>query len=369
MKNYWTPEQDQYIRDHWEKEDDDALAAAVGHPVPATHARRLKLGLKKCEGSRGPDWSQKEVDYIREVWGDKTIPQIARHLKRSINAVKIKAVRLGYTGQTWSGEMMSARKVSELLGVDVHTVCDIWIPKYGLKGKRRRLGAGKRTTTIIMFTDLLEWLEKNQALWDSRRLELYGLGMEYDWLHEKRRIDAGKPVRTAQKWTSEEDARMIALYKKGDKTYAEIGQELGRPASGIQHRLNRLDVWGSGKYIGDPQKSQKAAVKENFEKLCLIIRLRDILLTKRNSMEFGQYWQRSMCLQWSDTKGCTAGCDNCDDCTEFQRIQPQYCARCGATFYEREANRFCAVCRQARKKRAQRRWSRQSGAVHMAKGA
>lgn len=341
----------------------------TGHPIPATHNRRLKLGLKKCEGARGPDWSQKEVAYIREVWGDKTIPQIARHLKRSINAVKIKAVRLGYTGQTKSGEMMSARKVSELLGVDVHAVCDIWIPKYGLKAKHRRLGSGKRTTTIIMFDDLLAWLEGHQDLWDSRRVELYALGMEYDWLQKKRKFDATKPSRKDQKWTSQEDVRLISLFKKNNMTYAEIGQELGRPASGIQRRLSRLDVWGTGKYIGDPLKSQKAAVKENFEKLCLIIRLRDILLAKRNSMEFGQYWQRSMCLLWSDTRGCTAGCDNCDDCTEFRRIPPQYCARCGITFYEREANRFCAACRQARKKRAQRRWSWQSGAVHMAKGA
>lgn len=357
----WTPEQDEYIRTHWETEDDEALSAAVGHPVSSTSARRAKLGLKKRESCKGPAWSQKELDYIQEVWGDKTIPQIARHLGRSINAVKVKTVRLGYTGQKWSGEMMSARKVSELLGVDVHAVCDLWIPKHGLKAKRRRLGQSKKTTTIIMFEDLLEWLEGHQDLWDSRRVEPYALGMEYDWLRQKRKVDAGKPIRKAQKWTAQEDARLIALYKKGDKTYAEIAQELGRPADGVERRLSRLDVWGTGKYVGDPQKAKRAATKESFEKLCLVIRLRDILLARRNSMEFGQYWQRSMCRLWSDTKGCTAGCDNCDDCTEFQRIQPQYCARCGGTFYEREENRFCAACRTARKKTAQRRWCRQNG--------
>lgn len=357
----WTPEQDEYIRTHWETEDDEALSAAVGHPVSSTSVRRAKLGLKKRESCKGPAWSQKELDYIQEVWGDKTIPQIARHLGRSINAVKVKTVRLGYTGQKWSGEMMSARKVSELLGVDVHAVCDLWIPKHGLKAKRRRLGQSKKTTTIIMFEDLLEWLEGHQDLWDSRRVEPYALGMEYDWLRQKRKVDAGKPIRKAQKWTAQEDARLIALYKKGDKTYAEIAQELGRPADGVERRLSRLDVWGTGKYVGDPQKAKRAATKESFEKLCLVIRLRDILLARRNSVEFGQYWQRSMCRLWSDTKGCTAGCDNCDDCTEFQRIQPQYCARCGGTFYEREENRFCAACRTARKKTAQRRWCRQNG--------
>lgn len=359
----WTPEQDQYIRDHWLELSDEEIATAVGHPVPSTHARRLKLNLKRRAGCKGPDWTQEELDYIREVWGDKTVPQIAKHLGRSITAVKVKTARLGYTGQKWSGEMMSARKVSELLRIDVHTVCDFWIPKCGLKAKQRQLGVTKKTTTIIMFEDLLRWLETHQGLWDSRRVEMYALGMEYDWLKEKRRADDGKPVRKAQKWTQQEDDRLIALFRRGGLTYTEIGAELGRPASGVEHRLQRLDVWGNGKYIGDTRQAQRKAVKENFERLCFIIRLRDVLLARRNLMDFGQYWQKDLCQLWSDVKGCTAGCTDCDSCTEFKRIKPQYCARCGGTFFEREENRFCQPCRTARKKAAQRKFMRGQTAV------
>lgn len=358
----WTHEQDQYIRDHWTEATDEELAAAVGHPVSSTHARRLKLGLKQRESSKGPKWSQEELDYIREMWGEKTVPQIAKHLGRSINAVKVKTVRLGYTGQKWSGEMMSARKVSELLGVDVHAVCDFWIPKCGLKGKRRRLGQSKKTTTIIMFEDLLKWLEAHQDLWDSRRVELFALGMEYDWLTEKRKTDAGKPARKAQKWTQQEDDRLIFLFKRNEMTYAEIGAELGRTARGIERRLRRLDVWGSGKFIGDARQDHRKIAKEKFERTCLIIQLRDILLAHRNSMDFGRYWQKDLCLLWNDVKGCTAGCADCDSCTDFHRIQPQYCARCGNTFFEREENRFCQLCRTARKKQAQRKWRRDAAA-------
>ena len=35
--------------------------------------------------------------------------------------------------------------------------------------------------------------------------------------------------------------------------------------------------------------------------------------------------------------------------------------RCGGTFYERKENRFCAACRTARKKQAQRHWCRVNG--------
>lgn len=357
-KNLWTAEQDAYIAAHWQDQTDEEIAAAVGHPLTSTAARRNKLGFKTRNTCRGKDWTDAEIDYIREVWGSKTIPQIARKLGRSVNAVKIKAARIGYSGQKWTGEMMSARKVSELLGVDVHAVCDLWIPKHGLKGVRKRLGESKQTTTIIMFEDLLKWLEAHQDLWDSRRVEQYALGMEYDWLVAKRNIDKEKPVRRAFKWTPEEDARLIYLFKRGTMTYAEIAQELGRPASGIEHRLHRLDVWGTGKYIGDHAIEERKERKEQFTRTALLIRLRNALIAKRNAMEFGAYWQKDLCMNWDAVRGCTAGCTECDSCTDFARIKPQYCARCGGTFYERRENRFCDACRTARKKQAQRRWCR-----------
>lgn len=73
---------------------------------------------------------------------------------------------------------------------------------------------------------------------------------------------------------------------------------------------------------------------------------------------WNQYWQRTTCLHWDDLKHCTAGCTDCDSCAEYKKIPPQYCARCGATFYERKENTFCLQCRFDRKKQAQRHWCR-----------
>lgn len=73
---------------------------------------------------------------------------------------------------------------------------------------------------------------------------------------------------------------------------------------------------------------------------------------------WNQYRQRTTCLHWDDLKHCTAGCTDCDSCAEYKKIPPQYCARCGATFYERKENTFCLQCRFDRKKQAQRHWCR-----------
>lgn len=301
------------------------------------------------------NWTPEELTYIREVWGEKTVPEIAAKLGRSINAVKIKTVRLGYTGQKWAGEMMSARKVAELLGVDVHAVIDYWIPKCGLKAKAKRLGVSKRTTTIIMFEDLLSWLQEHQDLWDSRRVPEYALGIEYSWLKKKRKADSELPARRLQKWTRQEDQQLIIMFKRGDKTYAEIGKALNRSRASVEHRLMRLDVWGNGRHISDEERKER---KEAKEKKALASRLIRSLITYRNSQEFGEFWQKDRCQLWDKTRGCGAGQANCDECGAFLRILPQYCARCGETFFERATSRFCEPCRIQRKKNGYKKYLR-----------
>lgn len=153
--------------------------------------------------------------------------------------------------------------------------------------------------------------------------------------------------------------------RKKKNSYMLIGQALGKSEKAIRGKVyftyltesaDKVRAFmGDGPWgYGAPEPTVKQGVhlsrtrtevRENLSAL-------DALLRKRmNDLGYDPYWQRFMCMNWDDIKGCTNGCDNCDDCTEFQRIPTQYCARCGGTFYEREENRFCAACRKARKKR------------------
>lgn len=84
----------------------------------------------------------------------------------------------------------------------------------------------------------------------------------------------------------------------------------------------------------------------------------DALLRKRlNDLGYDPYWQRFMCQNWDLIKGCSAGCTDCDSCTEFRRIKPQYCRMCGGEFLERREQTFCPKCRAMRKKQAQKKYA------------
>ena len=161
--------------------------------------------------------------------------------------------------------------------------------------------------------------------------------------------------------------------EKGN-SYTAIGKALGKSEKAVRGKVyfvylteNQDKVramlkdkpWG----YGAPDPTVKQAVHlsrtrtetvQTLEMLCSVLRKRI------NDIDDNPYWQRLMCVNWDEVKGCNL-CVNCDECTEFRRIPPQHCARCGRSFIERKGNTFCPACRLARKKQAQRHWCRVNG--------
>ena len=164
----------------------------------------------------------------------------------------------------------------------------------------------------------------------------------------------------------ESDFQTLADMIREGCSYGAIGEVLGRSEKAVRgrvydfYRTENADKvremlgegpWGTGKpELTVLQAKRKAAVKNDLK------RFMELLLIRRNELGYEPYWQRHMCMKWHDIRGCTAGETDCDSCLAFERIRPQYCVRCGATFMEREKNRICEPCRVARKKQHQRKW-------------
>lgn len=362
-KAAWTNEEIQFLNDNWRAMTDEQLAKHLGRTKSSVLGKRNLLGLLgKDIANRKKSWSEDELARLEEMWGTYTIPQIAKRLGRSNHAVKVKGARLHLGRFVDSSEYMTANQVSVLLGVDIHAVTNFWIPKKGLKCTKKA-PSGSRVMKHIQIGHLIQWLKEHQDLWDSRKLDRYALGCEPQWLIDKRSADMNKPKRHAQKWTPEEDARCIQLYKAGGLKYHQIGEILGRSGASVERRLLRLDVWGSGEYIGHKKAAMRDEVRERYEKLSLIVRLVQLLNMRKNQLNYDGFWQKGMCMNWDDISGCKAGEQNCDECISFIRIKPQFCVRCGATFLERKSNLLCERCRVARKKQYQRAWAAKSSAA------
>lgn len=98
---------------------------------------------------------------------------------------------------------------------------------------------------MIKLPTLIKWLKANQNKWDSRRVELYALGKEEDWLKEKRKKDLSLPPRKNYKWTKQEDLIAVHMRKVG-YSCRKIGERLGRSEDSVRNRLARLEMRETG---------------------------------------------------------------------------------------------------------------------------
>ena len=178
---------------------------------------------------------------------------------------------------------------------------------------------------------------------------------------------------THTKWTNDECLRLGEMIKQRFN-YEMMLDELNKSVKAIRgkvynmyltedlDKVSRLignGAWGDGR----PERKishrllnteEKEQVKEDMTKLVLLLKARIC-----NHYDDHDYWQRELCMNWDN--GCTAGESNCDACTSFYRIQPQYCRRCGATILKRYKENMCDKCKVDRKKQYQRKWMALNG--------
>lgn len=99
----------------------------------------------------------------------------------------------------------------------------------------------------------MSFLENNQNEWDSRKLEKHMLGLEPDWLKEKRIRDKKENPLWYRRWTLGEINKAEMLFKCG-KDYAYIAKELDRTEGAIAILLRELGYSYGYQNIGKEKK-------------------------------------------------------------------------------------------------------------------
>ena len=177
-------------------------------------------------------WNEEEKEFLEEKWGNTSLQALAKKLGRTEEGIIQKAKDIGL-GSYYS-EFIQFTGIANLLKIDFHCV-KRWKDK-GLIYKTNNNPEGLRY--YVRMSNLVKFLKENQDLWDSRRLDKYSLGSEFNWLVKKRKMDNKLPRKRNQKWTIQEEKLLINYM--ADYTYKEIGNILGRSENGIQRKVDRL---------------------------------------------------------------------------------------------------------------------------------
>jgi len=105
------------LREHYRGENCcqatiDALAVLTDRTSISIKGRVASLRL----AHRRPNWTQKELDYLNDNYGLKPAAEIAKHLGRSTNALKIISFRR-LNGHNQRANLYTARAVALEMGV------------------------------------------------------------------------------------------------------------------------------------------------------------------------------------------------------------------------------------------------------------
>lgn len=187
---------------------------------------------------------------------------------------------------------------------------------------------------------------------------------------QRRICDLGlkdRPVKADNhiKWT-DADFELLGKLIKSGYGYDLIAESIGKSCKAVRGRVYSMYLTENldmvRKYIGDgkfgdnrPERKIKQwnvmNTKERIDARNALISFTAILKNEFknqiNQTEWGEFFQKDMCINFSGECLNTAGCDECNN---YIKIEPQYCKMCGNTFFDKKITTFCSRCRNMRKK-------------------
>jgi transposase-like protein len=189
----------------------------------------------------GKPWTQEEIDYLESKWGVVATTYIANKLGKSVNAIKLKANRLGYEDNLHSGEEITLNQLFIAIGL---TNSMTWYIKkfkdYGFPWRYKKVIQKK--FRVISIEKFWAWAENNKQLLNFARFEKGSLGKEPEWVDIKRKADQMHPSKNNwnRPWSKKDELLLIELTKSNRYTYKDLAATFKRTEASIKRRLMDL---------------------------------------------------------------------------------------------------------------------------------
>lgn len=186
-------------------------------------------------------WPVKQVEYLEEKWGTGSITQIAKNLRKSINAVKLKAAKIGLGDHLHSGKEITFFELCCAIGKRncYSGYLRRWV-EYGCPIRYKKVIKDK--FAVIDIDDFWKWAKHNKFLMDFSRFQENMLGKEPEWVAVKRRADIAAAQYKTTPWTKTEDNYLISLLNTYQYGYREISIKLRRTEGAIKRRMVDLKL-------------------------------------------------------------------------------------------------------------------------------
>jgi hypothetical protein len=234
--NEWTNEEVETLKFLSDQFHYSEIATMMNKSETAIYLKARKLGITLIQDRR--KWTEEEEILLSDLWGTKSIETIAKTMKRTVFSLKVKAVRMGLGPMIRNNyDLITISDMCDLLNVTRDRITTTWV-HLGLNLKKKKL-TNNMSYYVITWNDLMDFLENNQNEWDSRCVEKNMLGIEPEWLKEKRMKDKEENPLWYRKWTIEEIKQAENLFKAGND-YSKIAEEINRSEGAVANLLRNM---------------------------------------------------------------------------------------------------------------------------------
>lgn len=185
----------------------------------------------------GKLWSEDEVKQLIEMSEKFKASTIAKVLGRTEAAVKNKLIRLNISTSITSIDAVTVGNLASVCKVGSERVRN-WIKK-GLKTTKFKKYKNSNFT-FIRIEDFWDFATENKDLINFANIDRNILGIEPDWVREKRLNDIKYSKKKNARWTKSEDDVLRRMYK--DYSLKEIREVIGRTEDAITIRIRRIGL-------------------------------------------------------------------------------------------------------------------------------
>lgn len=371
LNRNWTKKEESYLIENWGTISVKTMAKNLRRSENAILVRKCRLGLGAfLKNGEYITWNQLQVALGKERSGSgyKMISWVQnRNFPIHTKRVNDNSFKIVYLDEWWEWaeknmDLLDFSKFEEnILGEE-----PAWVKEKRKHDFEKSQKYIKTPWTKTEDDKLLFLVSKQKYSYD----DLSKMLRRTNGAIQRRLCDLGvkeRPVRADNhtRWTDKDFFRLGELIKAG-YGYDLIAEELGKSSKACRGRVHQMyltenldrvrQIMGDGNF-GDnrPERTlkqwntmnteERIECREEMMKFAAIIQWR--FKQQLKDSEWGEFFQKDMCQNFCKDCLSTAGCDSC---TNFKKIEPQNCKMCGKTFWEKNSNLYCSVCRNMRKK-------------------
>lgn len=237
MRREWTEKEVEYLKEHYGQYPVKDIAEKLKRSYESVQAKAGRIGINSNRSitANRRKWTEREGKYMESRYLYQPVEITAKRLKRSVCSVKKKAAKLGLNKFY---DIFSAKQLAKCFNTDISVVLR-WIEKFDMPHDSIDLNG-----VIHYDIDLKKfwkWTENHKDIINWSKYECGTLALEPEWVRQEKM--SYEYSNTREKWT-DEDLRKVKLLLKADKTYKEVAKELGRTYYGILHLMRSGVVYG-----------------------------------------------------------------------------------------------------------------------------